>query len=137
MLKTNIEVPAALGAKIRQLSQASAVAPTFIRAAVRSSALDIVLHAKEKVPVMTGELRRSIKAQFLEDGFAAVIGSYLPYAAKWEFSVVPHPVKPLSATGKKTGNTNPDATWGFMRKALAKERPIFLRKLISIVEAFA
>lgn len=148
MLSASIVVPASLGSMIRKLRETQPKVPGLISAAVRSSALAVVAEAKRTVPVSTGALRDSINATFFENGFAAIIGSYLPYAAKWEYSVVDHPVKPVqrrtreTSSGHKgtvikgTGQFNPEATWGFTRKALAKEKPVFLLKLLDIVRRF-
>jgi len=137
MLRTEIKISPNLSKIIHRLATTQAKTQGLIKDAVKTSALQIVANAKEKCPVMTGALRRSINVRFLVGGLAAVISSYVPYAAKWEFSEVAHPIKPPNSRGKKTGNTNPAAEWGFMRKGLFKESPIFIKKLEAIAEMFA
>lgn len=137
MLKTEFKVPAALTKWIDNARAKSQQVDSLLKAAVNESAQNVVSEAVRIVPVMTGKLASSIKADYFEDGLAATIGSYLPYAAKWEYSIVDHPVKPLGKRGKIIGNTNPDATWGFLRKALFKEQPNFLSNLLKIARGFA
>lgn len=150
MLQVSVTVPPSLAAKIAALKRASVVAPSLIRTQVRTSALSITARAKNLVPVSTGALRRSIIPTFFEGGFSALIGSFLPYAARQEFDpTLDHGVRPprrrvintkSGAPGsiiKGTQQTNPKATWGFMRKALAAEKVEFIRGLNNIVKMFS
>jgi len=146
MFRTEIIIPPELTAMIVRATKASNQVRPLVRAAVKESALRVVSEAKRTVPVATGTLRASIKPQFLGDGTVAVIGSYVPYAPIVEYSEVSHPVIPRGSTyrninGKEVtrrrkGNTNPDATWGFLRKSLYAEFPNFKKRLEQIARAF-
>lgn len=116
---------------------------------VRDSAFSVVAGAKDLVPISTGALRRSIVVDFFDGGLAAVVGSYLPYSARQEFDItLDHSVrqartrirntksgKPGSVI-KGTAQTNPNATWGFIRKGLAQEKDNFLGNLQALVDQF-
>lgn len=147
MLPVTITVSPRLGQFVARLAHDSQAARGLLADAVRTSAIAVSNGAKERSPVATGTLRRSIRPKILANGLAAVIASYgVPYAVYVEFSEVPHPIIPKGATysdasGKtrkryKKGNTNPKATWGFMRKSLLAERPIFRAKLVDVARRF-
>jgi hypothetical protein len=153
MIATEFKVPPALDNWINKARKDSDQVDSLLKSAVFESAQNVVKEAVRIVPIMTGKLADSIKADYLDDGLMAVVGSYLPYAAKWEYSVVEHPVigrgeiKRLGKngelltrerkTGRILGNTNPNATWGYMRKALFSEQRNFLEKLLSIARGYA
>lgn len=113
---------------------------------VRRSAVAIVAGAKKRVPVSTGALRRSLQAVFVSAGQTAIIGSFLPYAAKQEFDLsLDHRVRDpklrkrdtsAGARGtviKGTGQSNPAAEGGFLRHAMAEETPNFIAALKDLV----
>lgn len=147
MLEIDIKPSDALARKIANLQQSQAMLQSRMSEIVRESAFEVVAYATDMVPVSTGALRRSIKPSFFAGGLAAVIGSYLPYAARQEYDMTldhsyrPTPVRRKNNTkaGKRgsiiKGRTqsNPNAQWGFMRKALAKVKPTFLFRLQMLV----
>ena len=120
---------------------------TSISEVVRDSAFSVIAMAKMLVPVSTGALRRSIMTTFYDSGLSALIGSWLPYAARQEFDTTldhtPRKArvrvnntkmgKPGSVI-KGTKQSNPEAQWGFLRKALQAERMNFRANLQSIAD---
>lgn len=150
MLEIDIKPPPDLAAKIEVLLAAASDVGPAISSQVRESAFAVTANAKDLVPVSTGAMRRSIQPYFFGDGTAALIGSYLPYAARQEFDMtlnhgVRAPQRRVRSTRaglpgsviKGTGQSNPNATWGFMRKGLDQERPSFLAALQRLVDRFA
>lgn len=148
-LAIEVSVDGALARKIEALKLASTVVSDRINRQVRDSAFSVAAHATNLVPVSTGALRRSIKPTFFFNGFAAVIASYLPYAARQEFDMTldhtPRPPRRRTRNTmagrrgsiiKGTGQSNPSATWGFLRKALAKEHAAFLNGMKDIADMF-
>lgn len=144
MLKTDILVPPNLQKWIDKAISVNSNVKDYVRAVVFESAENIVVAAKDKVPFSTGALSGSIEATYLESGMTAVIGSYLPYAAKWEYSTVDHPVRPAEyfkrgakkGLLKYSGQKNPNAQWGYLRKSLFDEQVAFFKKLLEIVKRF-
>lgn len=149
MLAIEVRADSHLSDKIEALRAQSSSVSIRISKVVRTHALDIVANAKDLVPISTGALRRSIQATFYDGGFSAIIGSYLPYAARQEFDMtLKHNVRQSltrtrnTGSGKPgsiikgTGQTNPNATWGFMRKSLAAVSPFFLSDLRDIARDF-
>lgn len=145
MLDIDIKVPPALQNKIRALMLSSEEVPAQVSAVVRKSAFAVVANAVNRVPVSTGALRRSIRPTFFNKGMAALIGSFLPYAARQEFdTTLDHsPRQALRRSRntkagrpgtviKGTGQSNPNATWGFLRKGLANEKRNFMLGLLNI-----
>ncbi len=117
---------------------------------VRTRALDVVSNAKGLVPISTGALRRSIQMDTFAGGLAAIIGSYLPYAARQEFdAALDHSVRPArrrkvnTSAGKRgsvikgTAQTNPNASWGFLRKSLHAVAPYFLADIDKLMSDFS
>jgi hypothetical protein len=151
MLAVEIRPSADLARKIDFLKRQRDEVPGLLSQAVRISAFRVVENAKRLVPVSTGALRRSVKAYFYSDRIstAASIGSFLPYAARQEYDAsLDHSVRPprtrvvntragnVGSVIKGTGQSNPEATWGFLRKSLAKEKPNFINSLWSIIRRF-
>ena len=149
MLRTEIKVPANLSRIIERLIKSKAGVGKAVSAVVRTSAINVQENSRDMCPVATGAFRRNIKPVFIEGGMAAIISTNLPYAAKWEYSEVAHPVigkgqvyvSPTSGRTYKSSkrikmNTNPNATWGFMRKGLAKEAPNFIAGMENIARGF-
>lgn len=154
MLAIAITPPPSLAARIAELKRTRDEVPALLNQAVRTSAFNVVNEAKRLVPVSTGALRRSIQPYFFTDvgtrSFSAAIGSYLPYAARQEFDasldhrprlskirVINTVAGKVGSVIKGTGQFNPEATWGFLRKALAKEKSNFLRSILIIARRFA
>lgn len=142
MLALDIKPSAALARKIESLMSNSSMVEYRISRVVRDSAFSVVAYAVDLVPVSTGALRRSIKPTFYNSGMAALIGSFLPYAARQEFDMLlNHHTRPSRRRIKNTmagrpgtiikgtQQVNPNATWGFLRKGLAKEKPNFIEQL--------
>lgn len=138
-----------LRVKILALQGAQAGFSSGLSKVVRESAIAVVARAKDMVPVSTGALRRSLQAYFIGGGLTALIGSYLPYAARQEFdATLDHSQRPAkkrkvnTIAGNKgsiikgTGQFNPNAQYGFLRKALAEEKPYFLNALRELVGRF-
>ena len=136
MLRTEIKVPPKLQEIIKKLAATQEAVIPLVVAAVKTSGIAIKDGARKTCPFMTGALQNSIDVEFTDGGLCALISSYLPYAAKWEFSEVAHPIHPRSKTGKKTGNENPNAEWGYLRKNLLREQPVFIQKLKDIARNF-
>lgn len=149
MLAMEVRADDSLARKINALRVQSASLNVRISQVVRTRAFDVLANAKALVPISTGALRRSIQATFYDGGLAAIIGSYLPYAARQEFDMtLDHHVRPArrrvinTKSGKPgsvikgTGQSNPAATWGFMRKSLRVVKPYFLADLREIVQMF-
>ncbi len=144
-----IRVDQDLKQQIAALSAGVEDFPRKVSDIVRSNALEVVKNAKDHVPVSTGALRRSILPTFLASGFAAIIGSSLPYAARQEFDeTLNHSVRPartrvINTKAGKVGSVikgsaqfNPDATFGFLRKSLAVVGPFFLADLQALCDKF-
>lgn len=148
MLAIDIKPSGNLSSKINRLILENENVQQRVSQVVRGSAFAVVANAVNLVPVSTGALRRSIKPTFFNRGMAALIGSFLPYAARQEFDITlnhaPRPPRRRSRTTlagragtiiKGTGQNNPNASWGFLRKGLAKEKPNFLFKLQQIANS--
>lgn len=151
MLAIEITPDGSISRKIAALIDQNTRVKDQASRAVRESALSVVAYATNLVPWATGALARSIaKPTFLYSGMAAIIGSYLPYAARQEYdATLKHTYRPqprfrqVSTKMGKAGSViqgtqqiNPNATWGFLRKALAKEKPAFIEKLQRIADQF-
>lgn len=147
-LSAEVKVSPKLQAWIAGAIQEDDRVATLLSAAVRESAIVVRNEAARMAPVATGAYRDSIEANFSELGLAATIGSSLPYAPVLEYSPVEHPViergewynSPLSGRRYKAYrkmNTNPEATWGGLRKALLGEKQNFLDRIMQIARAFA
>lgn len=146
-LSLKVEVKGDLAGKIARLIEASQQVEARASAIVRESAFVVTVGAKNLVPVSTGMLFASINPTFFNNGLSAIIGSFLPYAARQEFdSTLNHRVRPSrvrkvnTTSGRKgtiikgTAQTNPQATWGFLRKSLAQEKDNFLTQLRLLVD---
>ncbi len=144
-----IRVDSDLKQQIAALSAANDGFADKVGQIVRSNALQVVENAKSLVPISTGALRRSILPTFLANGFAAIIGSSLPYAARQEFDeTLDHSVRQartrkintkaggVGSIIKGTAQFNPDATFGFLRKSLAVVGPFFLSDLQALCDMF-
>lgn len=144
-----IRVDRDLKQQIAALSANNSEFATKVSQIVRSNALNVVENAKALVPISTGALRRSILPTFLANGFAAIIGSSLPYAARQEFDeTLDHSVRQarvrkintksgaIGSVIKGTAQFNPDATFGFLRKSLAVVGPFFLADLQALCDKF-
>ena len=97
--------------------------------AVRYSALKIYNDARERCPVVTGNLRGSTDIKYIYEGptTAALIFTNVIYGRDIEYIEKEHP---LTYTDKGTlRQKNPQATWGYFRKALATEGPEFKKRL--------
>lgn len=149
MLSTQIIVGPGLQNALNKLIKGGGDSLTLIEAATKDSAINVQNEAKRTCPIATGALRDSIKVDFEDNGLTAIIGSQLPYAGVMEYSEVPHPVigKGVKYQSPRSGrwytssrrikmNSNPEATWGFLRKALYKETPEFIKRLREIVKVF-
>lgn len=150
-LRLSVKAGEVLARKIEALRERQAGFSGEVSKVVRDSAYSVCGMAQDMVPRSTGALARSIEkpAAFLDGGFIAIIGSWLPYAARQEYDVtLDHSPrhnrirvrntksgKPGSII-KGTGQFNPNAQWGFLRKALLAEKPNFLAKLQAIVSKF-
>lgn len=146
MLKLSVKSDGKLQRKIDALLRADIEFRLRVSEIVRTSAFSVEAYAKDMVPISTGALRRSITPTFLAGGLMAVIGSPLPYAARQEFDAkLDHSVRPaktrkintiagrIGSIIKGTQQTNPGATWGFLRKALGIESPLFIARLRQLV----
>lgn len=146
-LALKIEVKGNLAAKIARLIEASQMVEARASAIVRSSAFSVTAGARDLVPFSTGRLEASINPSFFNNGLSAIIGSFLPYAARQEFdSTLNHRVRPSrvrqinTKSGRKgtiikgTNQSNPKATWGFLRKSLAEEKANFLAQMRALVD---
>lgn len=147
MLRTEIAAPANLRRIIARLAQTHDAVPGLVRQAVIGSGFSIQEHAREIVPTATGKLAASIQPTPLDGGMAVVVGSSLAYAPVQEFSenlqhwpprVPRHEISRGINKGRLSApvNTNPKATWGFLRKSLAYEVKPFREKLLAIVRRF-
>lgn len=149
MLRIQIKASDVLSRKIEALILARDGFASQVSLVVREAAFSVTANAKALVPISTGALRRSIQPTILSGGLAAIVGSFLPYAARQEFDAnLDHSVRSprvrirntiagrIGTIIKGTGQTNPAATWGFLRKSLAKERPRFLSGLEGLVNRF-
>lgn len=148
-MKMTVTVSPELQETIAELRTTNTRIVPLLAAAVEESALNVVNEAKRMCPRATGALQDSIEAEFEEGGLVATIGSWLPYAPKWEYSEVEHPVigkgewyfsttsgKRYKSSSRIKMNSNPDATWGFFRKALSGEEQPFVGRIEQIAEAF-
>ncbi len=144
-----IKVDSDLSAQIEALSATVESFPEMVSRIVRSNALKVLENAKDLVPISTGALRRSLNAIFVASGFAAIIGSYLPYAAAQEYNETfdhsvrePRTRKVNTKSGnvgsviKGSGQSNPNATFGFLRKSLAVVSPFFFDDLQKLCDKF-
>ncbi len=138
---------------LRKIAALGAVGSDFnsrLSVIVRTRGLDVRNNAIDLVPVSTGRLRGSISVDYFANGLAAIIGSFLPYAARQEFDAsLNHDVRPAkrrkinTKSGKKgsvikgTIQTNPNATWGFLRKSLHAVAPYFLDDIDRLMSEFA
>ncbi len=117
---------------------------------VRTRALDVVNGAKGLAPVSTGAYRRSIQFDTFSGGLAAIIGSFLPYAARQEFdATLDHSVRParrrkintksgkVGSIIKGTAQFNPRATWGALRKSLHAVGGYFLADIKDLLKGYA
>lgn len=147
MLETSVTVNKSVQGWVQKNMAVIEGLPAAMSAAVRTSALNVANGAKNLSPVATGALSRSIIPTFFKNGLIAVIGSALPYAPRQEFdaSLQHNPPKTqqhMITRGPNKGrlthptNTNPAATWGFLRKSLAAEKDNFLYKMQSIMDKF-
>lgn len=145
-LSTSVKVSGNLASKIARMIAVSQAMEFKASSIVRESAFAVTLRAKNLVPVSTGALFASINPTFFNSGLAAIIGSHLPYAARQEFDAsLNHDVRKSRTRTrntiaglkgsiiKGTNQSNPNATWGFLRKALASEKANFLSKMKALV----
>lgn len=148
-LRMSVKSDGLLKSKIENLLAIQAGFNVRVSQIVRGNAFDVVLNAKNLVPHSTGALQRSIQPTFLNGGLSALIGSFLPYAARQEFdALLDHSVRPPrrrkinTKSGRKgsiikgTGQDNPNATFGFLRKSLYIVAPFFLDDLQQEVNRF-
>jgi len=116
---------------------------------VKDSAMSVLARTKDKVPHSSGILEGSLIISYISRGFSAIIGSWVPYAAKQEYDKsLDHSqrearVRVLNTKSGKPGSIikgtnqdNPNAQWGFLRKSLAEEKQNFLLGCKQIVAAF-
>lgn len=149
MIRISIKPGASLQKRIDGLRRAAADVDADMSRAVRESAVAVVAGAKDKVPLSTGALRRSLQAIFLNNGLTAMVGSWLPYALKQDRDgTLDHSVRQnrirvkntiagrVGSVIKGTGQFNPNAQAFFLEQALADEKPTFLAKLQTIVRGF-
>ena len=117
---------------------------------VRYHALQLLAYAKTLVPISTGALRRSLQMDVFAFGLAAMVGSWLRYAARQEFDASLNQSvraakrrKVNTIAGRKgsiikgTAQTNPNATWGFLRKSLRHQTAPFLADIKMLRDEFA
>ncbi len=149
ILDVQIKMPPNLTALIKRAEENNKRAPAAIAAVVRESAINVVNEAKRTVPIATGAYRDSLTAAFFDNDHSALIGSWLPYGPTLEYRQVDHPVIPkgtwyfspwsgrrYKSSSRIKMNTNPEATWGSLRKALFMEKPKFLLKLLRVARVF-
>lgn len=145
-LMVSVTVTPNLKTKIESLRMAGVEINSKASAIVRESAFAVTASAKNLVPVSTGALSRSIQPNFFNMGLTALIGSWLPYAARQEYDAsLNHDVrsarKRVNSTKagrpgtiiKGTDQSNPNATFGFLRKSLYAESGNFIAKLEALV----
>lgn len=148
-LQISVTSDGLLKSKIQALMATQAGFNVRVSQIVRGNALDVVNNAKGLVPHSTGALQRSIQATFFNSGLSALVGSFLPYAAKQEFDpLLDHSVRPprrrkvntksgrIGSVIKGTGQDNPNATFGFLRKSLYAIAPFFIDDLQKEVDRF-
>lgn len=149
-LATSVTVKGNLGEKIRALIAMSQDAEIEASQAVRESAFIVTAGAKDLVPISTGALFASIQPTIFNRGLSATIGSHLPYAARQEYdATLNHSVRPSkirtrnTSSGRKgtiikgTAQTNPKATYGFLRQSLYAEQENFIDRIRAIVRRWA
>ena len=88
-----------------------------LQLALRYSAMEVYNGARDKCPVVTGNLRDSIdiKYVFEDPNYAAYIGTNVEYAASQEFNDW--------YNHHHEHQKNSNAQWGFFRKSLAEVEP--------------
>jgi phage gpG-like protein len=97
---------------------------------LRYSALQVYNGARDKCPVVTGNLRDSIDIKYVNEypNFAAYIGTNVEYAEAQEFNDWYNHNHP--------DQKNSNAQWGFFRKSLAEVEPEFrdrMSKIMSVI----
>lgn len=114
-----------------------------IKKVVANSGLTVQRNAMKRVPADTGHLRRSIRTDFSNGGFTAVVKTAVNYAAYVEFGTSPHfpPPSALKGWAKRHGMAGKES---LIARAIARkgtpaqpylfpsyeqERPRFLAKV--------
>ena len=148
-LPISVKVGASLQRKLAALRARADGFDEAVSEHVRSTAMTVLAGAKNKVPHSSGILEGSLMASFINNGFSAVIASWVPYAAKQEYDqsldheqraaklrVINTKAGKVGSVIKGTNQDNPNAQWGFLRKSLDEERQNFLLGCKQIVAAF-
>lgn len=75
-----------------------------VKTIVKDTALKIQANAKQRTPVDTGDLKRSISVDISQDELSAKIFTEVEYAPHVEFGTAPHLIKTQDATTLSDGN---------------------------------
>jgi phage gpG-like protein len=107
--------------------QISEKVKTNLQLALRYSALEVYNGARDKCPVVTGNLRGSINIKYVFEypNYAAFIGTNVEYAADQEFNDW------YNHHHEKQKNSN--AQWGFFRKSLAEVEPTYRERVANVL----
>lgn len=113
-----------------------------IEAAVEKTVKEMSRLAREKVPVKSGGLKKSIFSSFQKRGCTGYFGAKAPHAHLIELGTDSYRVKPKNKKWLKFNDGHTYTKWSnipsrrgrpFIRPAYEQERPAFIRRLAEAV----
>lgn len=91
-------------------------APQRAKEAVKKATFDVEAQAKTRVRVDTGNLKNSLRSDFVSDGYTGIVGTNVEYAAYVEFGTVRMSARP------------------YLTPAADAVRPSFIKAMESLVD---
>jgi HK97 gp10 family phage protein len=113
----DVTITAKLGALFSRLSTLAAELETAVETATRDEAAAVIKAAVEKrTPVVTGELKRSLRVQFTRTGKRSRlrVGFLAPYGLFVEEDTKPHIIRPKRINGRLRFQV--DGKWVFAKE---------------------
>lgn len=111
----NTDRNTAITKAIKDIDKYSRGVQENIRGAIKSTTESVKIAAKERVPVRTGELKKSIEGEMSKDGLSGFVCAKSPVAHLIEFGVSASYVEPKNAKALKIGDS-------FVKYAVIPER---------------